>query len=130
MILLDTHVWLWWINLDTAKLADERRQQIEAADKVGVCVISCFEVAWLERHSRLTLPCDCRTWFNKALDGSGVTLMPITPEIAWQAVHLPPHHRDPHDRLIIATALVEGANLMSFDTQFPMYQELSGLLLA
>lgn len=130
MILLDTHVWLWWTNLDTAKLSGERRQQIDSANMVGVSAISCFEVGWLEQHRRISLPCDCRTWFAKALEGSGVALMPITPEIAWRAVHLPPHHRDPHDRLIIATALVEGADVMSFDNQFPLYQELSGRLLA
>lgn len=129
MILLDTHVWLWWTNLDTAKLSDERRQQIDSANMVGVSAISCFEVAWLEQHGRITLPCDCRTWFKSALEGSGVALAPITPEIAWLAVNLPPHHHDPHDRLIIATALVEGVDLMSFDSQFPLYQELAGRLL-
>jgi len=44
-------------------------------------------------------------------------------------VQLPPHHRDPHDRLIIATALLENAQLMSLDAQFPAYQELAGRLI-
>jgi PIN domain nuclease of toxin-antitoxin system len=55
--------------------------------------------------------------------------LPITPQIANTAAALPEHHRDPQDRLIIATALVHDADLMSADGQFPRYTELAGKLL-
>lgn len=68
-------------------------------------------------------------WFDKALEGSGIALLPITPRIARLAVQLPEHHRDPQDRLIIATALAYSATLISVDDKFPNYAELAGHLL-
>ena len=53
MIVLDTHVWLWWVNLDRTWLKASWVRQIESSKLVGVSSISCFEVAWLERHKRI-----------------------------------------------------------------------------
>ena len=61
MIILDTHIWLWWVNSDAAMLGTNRKELIETADTVAVSAISCFEVAWLERHGRIVLPCDRST---------------------------------------------------------------------
>lgn len=129
MIILDTHIWLWWVNDDIASLGQERKKQIECSDAVAVSAISCFEVAWLERHGRIILPCGREEWFKKALQGSGVMLLPLTPQIASRAVDLPEHHNDPQDRIIIATALAHDGRLMSADKKFPLYTELVGRLL-
>jgi len=129
MIVLDTHIWLWWINNQINQLSDNRRQQIDRAETVGVSAISCFEVAWLEQHGRISLPCNVVSWFDKSLAGSGIALLPITPAIATSAVHLHEHHSDPQDRIIIATALAHGAKLMSDDGKFSKYAELKGSLL-
>ena len=129
MIVLDTHIWLWWVNGDTTALGEKRKEMVDAADVAAVSAISCFEVAWLEAHQRIELPCDRKSWFEKALQGSGITLVPITPEIAGRAVDLPEHHTDPQDRLIIATALIHEAQLMSSDRKIPLYKELTGRLL-
>ena len=56
MIVLDTHIWLWWVNDDTAVLKTEWRELIDNASEVGISAISCFEVAWLEKHKPITLP--------------------------------------------------------------------------
>ena len=129
MIILDTHIWLWWVNRDAAMLGANRKELIEAADTVAVSAISCFEVAWLGRHGRIVLPCDRGSWFEKALQGSGIMLLPITPQIAGMAVDLPEHHSDPQDRIIIATALAHEGQLMSADRKFPLYEELARRLL-
>lgn len=129
MIVLDTHIWLWWVNQDIEKLSPARMKQIELSELVAVSAISCFEVAWLARHDRIVLPCHVEVWFEKALTGSGVSLLPITPVIAAMAVALPEHHSDPQDRMIIATALVHDANLMSSDRKLPTYADLAGRLL-
>ncbi len=71
MIVLDTHIWLWWINENVDLLSSTRKEQIELSDLVAVCAISCFEVAWLDRHKRITLPDNRADWFEKALNGSG-----------------------------------------------------------
>lgn len=129
MIVLDTHIWLWWVNEDISALEPARVEQIEHGDLVAVSAISCFEVAWLAHHGRIVLPCDKEEWFEKALDGSGIVLLPVTPKIAALAVELPEHHSDPQDRIIIATALAHDAKLISLDRKFPKYAELTGRLL-
>jgi PIN domain nuclease of toxin-antitoxin system len=57
-----------------------------------------------------------------------VSLLPVSAEIASIAVDLPEHHSDPQDRIIIATALALGCELISADRKFPLYQELVGKL--
>lgn len=128
MIVLDTHVWLWWINQDP-KLKATWLEHIEQADQVGVSAISLFEVSWLDRHNRIQLPDPRNEWFDKALTGSDIQLIPITPEIASQAVDLQEHHSDPQDRIIIATALIHNALLLSADGKFKLYTELKDKLI-
>jgi len=57
MILLDTHIWFWWINNDIQSLGLIRQEKITSAEIIAVSAISCFEIAWLERHGRISLPC-------------------------------------------------------------------------
>jgi PIN domain nuclease of toxin-antitoxin system len=129
MIILDTHIWLWWINNDDNLLDQSRIHLINSAKNVAVSAISCFEVAWLDLHGRITLPCKREEWFKNALNGSGIDLMPITPQIATCAVELPEHHSDPQDRIIIATALSNNAKLMSNDKKFRHYNEIKDNLI-
>ncbi|WLT39522.1 type II toxin-antitoxin system VapC family toxin [Synechocystis sp. B12] len=85
-------------------------------------------MAWLNHNNRIILPQNKTEWFEKALVGSAILLLPITPKIAEIAVELPEHHRDPHDRLIIATAIFFDAYLMSADQKFPRYEEIKNKL--
>jgi PIN domain nuclease of toxin-antitoxin system len=128
MIIMDTHIWLWWVNENIDLLGQARDNIIRNAEEVAVSAISCFEVSWLEAHRRIQLLCSRIDWFDKALEGSGIHLLPITPVIASLAVELPEHHRDPQDRIIIASALSHDAQLMSADRKFHLYQELKGKL--
>ncbi len=129
MIVLDTHIWIWWVNGDHLQAGLNRCDLIQATDMAAVSAISCFEVAWLSAHNRIELPFDRSKWFSLALEGSGINLLPMTPEIAGIAVDLPYHHRDPQDRIIIATALFHNAQLLSIDKKFSHYQELAGKLI-
>lgn len=128
MIILDTHVWLWWLMGDT-RLKPQWRQCIETTDRVCVSAISCVEVAWLAESGRITLANASDEWMENAITHSGLELIPITPNIAKRAAELTQHHRDPQDRLIIATALAYQATLISADSKFPLYIELTGYLL-
>jgi PIN domain nuclease of toxin-antitoxin system len=129
MIVSDTHIWLWWIAEDYRSIGDERVQLLKHEDIVAVSAISCFEIAWLERHKRIDLNIKKDEWFELALDGSGIAMLPITPEIACLAVDLPEHHSDPQDRIIIATSLAYDALLMSSDKKFSLYKELKDILI-
>jgi PIN domain nuclease of toxin-antitoxin system len=68
-------------------------------------------------------------WFCKALAPAGIELFPLTEAIAACAVELSPVHKDPFDRLIIATALEYGAQLASVDSLFSQYSELDACLM-
>lgn len=127
MILLDTHIWLWWLNESTAELGKKWSEVISTSACIGVSAISCFEVAWLARHGRIELSANLVEWFDKATTGSGIEIVPITPAIAVAAVALPEHHNDPQDRLIMATALVNNLQLISADSKFNLYRELDEL---
>ncbi|MBW4441910.1 MAG: PIN domain-containing protein [Plectolyngbya sp. WJT66-NPBG17] len=124
VILLDTHLWFWFINQDLDRFPTDWNTLIENADRVEVSPVSCYEIALAHQRGRLTLPCSADQWLQEALEPSGVVLFPLTAEIAYRAVNLSPIHRDPFDRLIIATSLVYEATLLSIDGLFPQYPEL------
>lgn len=129
MILLDTHIWIWWVTSNLSRLGQRRFDYIAQADEVCVSTISCFEVAWLAQHGRISLSIPISEWFESALQDAGISLLPITPQIAEIAVALPEHHTDPQDRLIIATAIAHQAGIISADAQFHKYDQLDHLLI-
>ncbi|AUB82716.1 type II toxin-antitoxin system VapC family toxin [Candidatus Thiodictyon syntrophicum] len=129
IIILDTHVWLWYVNGNTDQYPKSWVGRIATARRVAVSPVSCFEIALAERRGRISLKCPVDEWFSDALEPAGVELFPLTPAIATRAVHLTPAHRDPFDRMIIATALEHGAMLASIDGLFVHYPELTGRLL-
>jgi PIN domain nuclease of toxin-antitoxin system len=106
MIVLDTHVWVWWTHA-SEQLTGPQTGIIEAneADIIGVSAISVWEVAKLVQYRRLELPCSLHEWFDKALRYPGVRVLELTPEIAIGSTQLPGEfHRDPADQIIAATA--------------------------
>ncbi len=118
MIVLDTHVWIWWVTGDPRLSLN----QIEAISleqdggTIGVSVVSCWEIAMLVNKRRLHLSVDPLDWMRAELAYPSVELLPLNPEIAVQAYSLPePFHPDPADRLIVATALENGCALVTSD---------------
>ncbi len=81
------------------------------------------------RKGRIKISTTPQAWFQQALDPVGIELFPLTANIAARAVELSPVHKDPFDRLIIATALEYGAKLASVDGLFSQYSELENYLL-
>ena len=123
MIVLDTHVWIWW-TLDTERLRDAQRRFIEdnEGDLIGVSAISCWEVAKLCEYRRLELPVELSDWFSTALGYPGVSLLGITPEVAVESTRLPSgFHRDPADQIIVATARVHACDLVTSDKKIVKY---------
>ena len=128
-MVLDTHIWLWWINGTPGKLPGPLIERIENAESIAVSAISCFEIEWLVRHGRIEMEISLDEWFSGAFSETGIICMPVTGEIARLAASLPEHHKDPQDRLIIATAILNNAHLISADKQFSLYDEISQLLI-
>ena len=129
ILLLDTHVWIWWINQTPNKIPAKVIRQIEQSEIVSISAISCFEVIWLSNHQRISFNIPVCEWVIQATEGACITCVPVTLEIACLAANLPEHHKDPQDRIIIATAISQRYRLVSADLQFPAYREINDLLI-
>jgi len=123
MIVLDTHVWIWWVHNDR-QLPPAYHQFISAAESsgLGVSEISIWEIAMLESKGRLILPITCTDWLQRALTARGVQLIHLTPEIAVESANLPGvFHRDPADQIIVATARLYNCPLVTLDSRIRGY---------
>ncbi len=129
MILIDTHIWLRWIVGGESALPERIEQRLNCADHLAVSAISCWEVEMLQQKGRIDLPQPSSEWVSNALSPSGIIVLPLSCEASQIAALLPEHHRDPADRMIIATAIHHQCQLISFDRVFPSYAELDGLLI-
>lgn len=129
MIVLDTHIWVRWILLGDQGLTKPIHAAMQSQSSMAVSAISCFEVAQLVKQHKLELPLPVSDWLTEALTPSGVACLPVTCEIANLSVALQNIHKDPADRIIIATAITYDALLASVDTAFPQYTELAGRLI-
>ena len=99
-------------------------------DEIAVSAISTWEVVLLEKRKRIELTIPVDQWLEEALTGSNVQSLPITSDIAYLTATLPEHHKDPADRIIIATSILNDTKLISLDTVFPLYSELQDRLIS
>lgn len=76
----------------------------------------------LAKRGRLELPIPAQQWIEVALSKTETTCLPLDQQIAVLSANLPDHHRDPADRIIIATAITYEAQLISFDKQFKKFE--------
>lgn len=123
MIILDTHVWLWW-SLGSPRLRDTHRRAIfeNQDDGIGICSFSCWEVAKIVLGNRFPLPVGISEWFESSLALPGMRLLDMTPEIAIESNRLPgDFHRDPADQIIVATARVHQCPLATSDNRILRY---------
>ena len=121
MIVLDTHAWLWWVSAP-ARLGRLARRQIERAKKLGIPAICCLEVATLAARGRIALDRPVLAWLQESLAQPDVDLLPLTPAVSVKAAELPMDFAgDPADRLIVATAILESAMLVTKDQRIQEY---------
>ncbi len=114
MILLDTHVWIWWVDRPTS-LSAPARTAIDSAmttRALYISTISVWEVAMLVQKGRLQLTMAVDDWVAHTEALPFVTFVPVSNRIAMKSVHLP-IHPDPADRTIIATALSLGVAIVT-----------------
>lgn len=123
MILLDTHIWVWWASQD-ASLSPRHQQVIQThqADDLGVSNISCWEVAKLVEVGRLQLTIPVADWLTRAVALPGIRLFELTIPIIVASTQLPgDFHRDPADQLIVATARIHDIPLLTVDSRILQY---------
>ena len=123
MILLDTHIWIWWVNEDQQlPLKQKHLLQQHVQTGLGVSIISCWEIAKLVEKGRMQFTISTKEWLDVALAYPGVRLLDLTPTIAIESTQLPGEfHQDPADQIIVATARVWQIPLMTLDSKILKY---------
>lgn len=116
--LLDTHAWIWWVDHD-ARLG--RRflnalDRLPAENRPAISDISLWEVATLVERGRVRFRIPFKEWLQAAAHPRTVLVLPVTPEVAAEIAALPAtFHRDPADRVIVATSRCLGMPLLTRD---------------
>lgn len=128
MIILDTHIWVWWVQNDP-RLTQQHKNWLQQYESqgLGVSIISCWEVAKLVENSRLTLPVTVEEWITAALAYPGVQLINLTIPIIIESTQLTGFHRDPADQIIVATARINGCPLLTADAKILAYPNVQTL---
>ncbi|WP_342238793.1 type II toxin-antitoxin system VapC family toxin [Inquilinus sp. OTU3971] len=116
-VLLDTHAFLWWLANDPALGRLAREVIAEPRNRIFVSAATAWEIEIKRQLGKLTAPAD----IEAVVEEKGFSKLPISFFHGQQAGALPPHHRDPFDRMLIAQAQAEGLELMTADPIFRAY---------
>lgn len=128
MIVLDTHIWVWWVD-NNGRLTQKHQDWIEPyqSQGLGVSIIYCWEVAKLVELGRLTLSLAVDEWLAAALAYAGVQQLELTIPIIIQSTKLTGFHSHPADQIIVATAKIHGCPVLTADAKNLAYPEVQTL---
>jgi PIN domain nuclease of toxin-antitoxin system len=116
-LLVDTNALLWWLTDDPDLSATAREALAEPANDVLVSAASVWQIAIKRALGKLTVPDDLLS----QIEAQGFGWLTVNAEHAWQVRDLPPHRRDPFDRLLVAQSLVEQMPIVSADPRLAAY---------
>jgi PIN domain nuclease of toxin-antitoxin system len=127
MIVLDTHIFLWLINGNNEITTSGFLPTINKAIKdnsIIIPAISLWEISMLVAKQRIVLHKNTLDWLKTATSAPGISVYPISPEVAYESTILPgAFHGDPADRLIVATTRVINGTLLTFDKEILAYSK-------
>lgn len=124
MLLLDTHAFVWLASAPKELSPPARRAIQENADNLYISSISALEIAILVKRKRLSLPLDPAEFIDRALRQHGIREIPLDRSIAIASTRLPDIHNDPFDRIMVATAQLNGMSIVSRDRILRSYPEV------
>jgi len=119
-ILLDTHVYLWWVA-DSRSLSKTARKKIAGADAVYVSAASIWEAIIKIGIGKLAAD---PAALVRGIAWSGFDSLPVTPEHALALTRLRDHHKDPFDRILLAQAITEPLYFLTADRSLSVYSDL------
>lgn len=117
-VVLDTHIWVWWLTADSPLSRAERNalDAKAARSELYLSAISLWEAQVLHAKQRLELPLPFAEWLARAADGRVITVLPLNLEVIFALDTLPvSFHGDPADRIIVATARTHAMLLATHD---------------
>jgi PIN domain nuclease of toxin-antitoxin system len=125
VIVLDTHVLIWWVS-GAQELSPAAARAIEDEQKhdgrILISTISIWEIAMLVQRERLVLAFDLDAWLLALKSIDTLEFAPLSPRVAVQAATLPGEfHKDPADRFIVALAREQGVSLVTADQKIQRY---------
>ena len=128
MILLDTQAVIWWAQDQPSRLSPRARREIAKAEKnqaLFASAMSIWETCLLVKSERIQLGVTIQKWIDALTSLPELHIIPIDTEIARSSVYLPePFHKDPADRMIVATALSLGAPIVTSDCKIREYKHV------
>jgi PIN domain nuclease of toxin-antitoxin system len=120
-LLLDTHAFIWWAT-EPEKLSPKVQGLLaDASNSLFLSVVSIWEMQIKSQLGKLKLNLSLRELIESQQQTNGVQILVVTPEHVLELENMPPHHKDPFDRLLIAQAVVEDAFLVSMDSALKAY---------
>lgn len=120
MIILDTCA-LLWLAQGSTRLSTNVRDRIDRDGIVAISAVSAFEIALKYRAGKLKLPVPAEDWWRRAVEHHRIDVIGLDADLMMAATRLPPVHRDPADRFIIATALAQDAPVVTSEERFSVY---------
>jgi PIN domain nuclease of toxin-antitoxin system len=128
MILLDTHIFIWWID-NSPRLSQRHRQIIQERqdDGLGISIYSCWEIAKLVEYGKLELKFSIEDWLEIALSHPNLQSIDLTISIIIKSTQLPGFHKDPADQIIVATSIISGIPLFTADEKIIAYPDVTTL---
>lgn len=123
-ILLDTHVWIWFVegNESLTPAARNKINQTIEEKELYISAISIWEITMLAKKKRLIFQMPCLEWIDQSINFIGAEIIALTPAITVDSCNLPgKFHQDPADQIIVASARVFNLALMTRDERILQY---------
>ena len=118
--LLDTCA-LIWLGMGGGELSTEAKRRISVASSLCYSSISAWELTRLQKEGKIAIPATPEDFLSDLATEYGITSIPPTDDVMIRAARLPDHHKDPADRIIIATALIHDLTVITGDKKFRQY---------
>ena len=122
-LLLDTHTFIWFaLGKCLPKSIAEMIEEAQSESRLFLSEISSWEISMLEKKGRIALNMDALSWLKEAISQTGIQMMRLIPEVVVDSTRLPEwDHKDPVDRIIVATARHHGLELITTDGKIKEY---------
>lgn len=131
MIVLDTHILIWWVTADLTKLSPNAISAINqelAGGEIIISSITAWEIAMLIAKERIVISMDLDEWLSTIAQIEAVKFYAVDNDIVVKSASLPgDFHKDPADRMIVATARKLGCGLVTADEKILNYQHVKSI---